>query len=142
MRGRRIATIAVVGIVDIAYSGGVRIHVAPARMYHPETAALKTLQTLGAAQVRYNSQSGRYARSLAELSAAGQISPDLAAGEKQDYKFTLTGTPTGYTTTAVPPTFCGTHTYYSDQSLVIREYLGPDPRCRVARSPRRPLAPS
>ena len=128
MSGRRVAIIAVVGIAALVFSGGTRIHITTgARLYHPETAALKALQTLNTVQVQYNSQFGRYARSLAELSAADLISPGLAAGEKQGYKFTLTSTPTGYTTTAAPSTFCGTHTYYSDQSLVIRENAGPGP---------------
>jgi hypothetical protein len=98
-------------------------------MYGPETSALKALQALGAVQVQYNSQFGRYARSLAELGPSGAdlISAYLASGEKQGYKFTLTSTPTGYATTAAPSTFCGTHTYYSDQSLIIRENVGPVP---------------
>jgi hypothetical protein len=132
MSSRRVAFTAAVGVVALICFGGVRLFPdigMRARLYHPETAALKALQTLGAVQVQYNSQFGRYARSLAELGPAGAdlISADLAAGGKQGYKFTLTSTPTGYTTTAVPSTFCGTHTYYSDQSLVIRENAGPVP---------------
>ena len=73
-----------------------------ARMYAQETAALKAIQTLNTAQVQYNSQFGRFAQSLTELgppasgtdnaSAANLISGDMAAGEKQGYKFTLAGT--------------------------------------------------
>lgn len=129
MSGRRVATIAFVGTVALVYFGGLRTYVEPARMYPPETHALRALVTLGAAQVQYNSQFGRYARSLVELGPSGAdlISVDLAAGEKQGYRFTLTSTPRGYTTTAAPSTFCGTHTYYSDQSMVIRENVGPEP---------------
>jgi hypothetical protein len=130
MNGRSVAIIAIAGIAALVYFGGFRIYVDPrARMYAPETAALVALQTLNTAQVQYYSQFGRYARSLAELgpSAADLISADLAAGDKQGYRFTLTSTPTGYTATAAPSTFCGTHTYYSDQSLVIREHYGPQP---------------
>ncbi|HXM44034.1 MAG TPA: hypothetical protein VN924_22555 [Bryobacteraceae bacterium] len=106
-------------------------------MYAPETAALKAVQTLNAAQALYHAQFGRFARSLNELgppaggpdnaSAANLISADFAAGEKQGYKFTLTSTPTGYTITAAPSAFCGSRTYYSDQSLVVRENVGPRP---------------
>jgi len=110
-----------------------------------ETAALRAIQTLNTAQVQYNSQFGRFAQSLTELgppasgtanaSAADLISGDLAAGEKQGYRFTLTGTPTGYTITAVPTAFgsTGSRTFYSDQSLMIRENYGQEPA--TARSP-------
>ena len=93
-----------------------------ARDYAEETSALKTIQTLNTAQVQYNSQFGRFARSLTELgpSASNLISADLAAGEKYGFKFTLTGTPTGYTVAAAP---------------AFRS-------ARIAPSPRRPLAPS
>jgi hypothetical protein len=63
--------------------------------------------------------------SLTELgpSASNLISADLAAGKKQGYKFKLTGTPTGYIITALPSALrsAGPRTFYSDQSLVIRE---------------------
>jgi type II secretory pathway pseudopilin PulG len=96
-----------------------------ARDYAEETSALKAIQTLNTAQVQYNSQFGRYALSLTELrpSASNLISADLAAGKKQGYKFKLTGTPTGYIITALPSALrsAGPRTFYSDQSLVIRE---------------------
>ena len=86
-----------------------------ARLYAQEMAAQKAVQTLSAAQVQYMSQFGRFAQSLTELgppvsgtdnaSAAGLISADLASGEKQGYKFTVVGTPTGYAITAVPKSF-------------------------------------
>ena len=110
-----------------------------ARMYAQETAALKAINTLNTAQVQYQSQFGRFAQSLTELgppasgadnaSAANLISGDMAGGEKQGYKFNLTGTPTGYTITAVPSVFgsTGSRTFFSDQSLVVRENYGQDP---------------
>jgi type IV pilus assembly protein PilA len=110
-----------------------------ARMYAQETAALKAVQTLNTAQVQYNSTFGRFAQSLTELgpptsgnsnaSAADLISGDMAAGEKQGYRYTLTGTPTGYTISAVPVSFnaTGSRTFYSDQSLVIRQNYGQEP---------------
>jgi type IV pilus assembly protein PilA len=133
--GRSVAILAVVGIGAFAYSCGYGPH--KARMYPPETAALKAIQTLNAAQAQYRSQYGRFAHSLAELgppasgpdnaSAAALISADLAAGEKQGYRFSLTDTPTGYAATAAPSTCCGSRTFYSDQSLVVRENYGPEP---------------
>lgn len=110
-----------------------------ARMYAQETAALKAIQTINTAQVQYNSQFGRFAQSLTELgppasgadTAAGAnlISSDLASGEKQGYKFTLAGTPTGYTISAVPSAFnsTGSRTFFSDQSLAVRENYGQEP---------------
>ena len=110
-----------------------------ARMYAQETAALKAIQTLNTAQVQYQSQFGRFAQSLTELgppasgsdnaSAANLIGSDMASGDKQGYKFTLAGTPTGYTISAVPAIFgsTGSRTFFSDQSLVVRENYGQDP---------------
>jgi type IV pilus assembly protein PilA len=102
-----------------------------ARDYAEETATLKAIQTLNTAQVQYNSQFGRYARSLTELgpSAANLIPADLSAGETYGYKFKLTETPTGYTISAVPVSIRSTvpRTFYSDQSLAIRDNYGPEP---------------
>jgi type IV pilus assembly protein PilA len=110
-----------------------------ARMYAQETAALKAIQTINTCQVQYNSQFGRYAVSLTELgpptsgtanaSSADLISGDMATGEKQGYRFTLTGTPSTYAITAVPIAFgsTGSRTFYSDQTLVVRENYGQEP---------------
>lgn len=111
----------------------------PARNYSAETAALKAIQTINTVQVQYQSTYGRFARSLTELgppvsgldnaSAANLISAELASGEKQGYKYTLTSTPTGYAITALPmgPGPHGWRTFYSDQSLIVGENYGPDP---------------
>jgi type IV pilus assembly protein PilA len=104
-----------------------------------ETAALKAIQTLNTCQVQYNSTFNRFAASLTELgpptsgtpnaSSADLISGDMASGEKQGYRFTVTGTPSGYTITAVPIAFgsTGSRTFFSDQSLVVRENYGQEP---------------
>jgi type IV pilus assembly protein PilA len=104
-----------------------------------ETAAVKAIQTIHTVQVQYNSQYGHFATSLTELgppasgganaSAADLISNDLAQGEKSGYKFTMTGSPAGYVVNAVPVAFgsSGSRTFYSDQSMVIRENYGPEP---------------
>ena len=110
-----------------------------ARMHTQEMAAIRQVGTLHTAQTQYFSQFGRYATSLAELgppsggqpgpSGADLITGDLAQGLKTGYQFTLQGTPTGYTVTAVPVTFgsTGRRTFFSDQSLVIRENWGKEP---------------
>ncbi len=109
------------------------------RMHSQETAAIRQIQTIHTAETQYYSQFGKYATALTELGppASGQAGPaaadlipgDLAAGLKTGYKFTVQGTPTGYTVNADPVTFNGTgrRTFFSDQSLVIRENWGQEP---------------
>ncbi len=109
------------------------------RMYSQEMAAIQHIKTLHTAQAQYYSQFGRYATSLAELgppasgnagpSAADLIPGDLASGEKGGYKFNLQATPTGYAINAEPTQFntSGSRTFFSDQSLVIRQNYGPEP---------------
>ena len=110
-----------------------------ARMQAQEMAAIRQIGTIQTAQTQYYSQFGRYAKSLQELgppasgtagpSAADLIPNDLAQGEKTGYRFTLTPTPTGYAIHANPVSFNGTgrRTFYSDQTLVIRQNWGQDP---------------
>src|SRR5205085_7373462 len=109
------------------------------QMYMRETAAVKAIQTIHQMEVQYQSQYGRYATSLAELgppqsgqagpAAADLIGRDLSEGEKQGYKFTLTGTNGGYIINANPITYgtSGSKSFYSDQTMVIRENFGPEP---------------
>jgi type IV pilus assembly protein PilA len=109
------------------------------QMYMRETAAVKAIQTIHQMEVQYQSQFGRYATSLAELgppqsgqpgpAAADLIGRDLSEGEKQGYKFSLTGANGGYIINANPITYgtSGSKTFYSDQTMVIRENFGPEP---------------
>jgi hypothetical protein len=102
-----------------------------ARNYEGECSAILVVQSLNTAQVKYNSRVGRYARSLTELGpmAANLISSDLASGERPSYMFIVSGTPAGYTISAAPTVFgsAGSRTFYSDQSLAIRENYGQEP---------------
>ncbi|HMC60913.1 MAG TPA: prepilin-type N-terminal cleavage/methylation domain-containing protein [Candidatus Solibacter sp.] len=110
-----------------------------ARMYSQETAALGAVSTLHKAQVLYYSTYGKYAASLAELGppASGAASPaasdmignDLSGGDKSGYKFTMTGNQAGYVINANPIAFgsSGSRTFYSDQSMVVRQNYGPEP---------------
>jgi type IV pilus assembly protein PilA len=110
-----------------------------AQMFAKETAALGAIRALHSAQVQYQAQYGRFATTLTELgppasgassaSAADLIGTDLAAGEKQGYKFTMTGSPAGYVINASPVAFnaTGTKSYYSDHTMTIRENSGPEP---------------
>ena len=135
MRGLLLAVVAL-----FVFPGVFSVHMRtkPLR-YAYEAAALKAIQTLNIAQVQYGSQFGHFALSLTELgpptsgsgnaSAANLISAELASGEKRGYKFRLTGTPTGYTISAVPAVFgtTGSRTFFSDESLVVRENYGQEP---------------
>ncbi len=103
-----------------------------------ETAAMGAVRTIHTAQTQYSSQFGRFAATLAELGppASGQEGPasanliasDLATGIKGGFKFTVELTPTGYRVIAVPVAFNrdGRRTFYSDQTMVLRENWGPD----------------
>jgi type IV pilus assembly protein PilA len=109
------------------------------RMHAQETAAISEIRTINTAQTQYYSQFGRYATNLTELgppaggqegpSAANLIPGELAKGQKSGYKYTLTGGPGGYTISAVPETFgnTGRRTFFSDQSLVIRQNWTAEP---------------
>jgi type IV pilus assembly protein PilA len=110
------------------------------QMYTRETAAIKAVQTVRDMQVQYQSQYGRFAKSLTELgpppgggastpASAGLIQTDLALGEKGGYKFAVTGDGSGYAVTATPITYgtSGSRSFYMDQNMVMKEHYGPEP---------------
>jgi prepilin-type N-terminal cleavage/methylation domain-containing protein len=104
-----------------------------------ETAAITNITTIHKAQAQYSSQFGRYATSLAELGppTSGQPGPegadlipkDLASGTKGGYNFVMEGTATGYKINANPVAYgnTGRRSFYSDQTMVIREHWGQEP---------------
>lgn len=110
-----------------------------AKRFANETAAIRAIQTIHSGQVQYQSQFGKFATALTELgapqsgpdtAAAANLIPDtLAKGEKTGYKFAMSGTPAGYAIIATPSTFgtTGSRTFYSDQTMVIRENYGAEP---------------
>lgn len=110
-----------------------------ARMQAQEMAAIRTLTTIHSAETSYFSQFGKFAENLQQLGppaggAAGQaaadlISGDLASGQKSGYVFTVAASPEGYTITAVPQIFgqTGRRTFYSDQTMVVRENWSAEP---------------
>jgi prepilin-type N-terminal cleavage/methylation domain-containing protein len=110
------------------------------RMYAQEMAAIQAIHAIHQAETMYYSQFGKYAASLAELGppttggaagpgAADLIQEDLATGEKQGYKFTITASPGGYTINASPIAFGtnGSRTFWSDQSMSIRQNFTAEP---------------
>ena len=110
-----------------------------AQMVAREVAALQAMRTIRDTEVEYQSQYGRYAVSLIELgppasgaasaAAAGLIGEELAHGSKQGYRFTLAGNQGGYVATAVPEVYqsSGSRSFYTDQTMLIRENRGPEP---------------
>lgn len=104
-----------------------------------EVAAITQIRNLQTAQQQYMSQFGRFATSLEELGPAGGnqpgpsgadlISEDMVAGDKGGYRFTLQETETGYEIHAEPVTYgsTGRRTFYSDQTLEVRQNWGQEP---------------
>jgi type IV pilus assembly protein PilA len=106
-------------------------------MHTRETAALEAIGTIHKMETMYQSQYRRYAKTLQELgppangvdsgpAAAGLIGNDLASGENNGYKFKVSERPGGYSVTATPIAYgsSGMTSYYSDETMVIREFHG------------------
>ncbi len=110
-----------------------------ARMHTQEMAAIEQIKTIHSGQAMYMSQFGKFATKLEELGppASGQPGPaaadlipgDLAKGVKTGYNFAVQGGPAGYAVVATPQVYnsTGRRTFYSDQTLVIRENYGQEP---------------
>lgn len=110
-----------------------------ARMHSQEMAAIRQINTIHTAQTQYMSQFGKFAENLAQLgppadgtagpAAADLIPGDLALGQKTGYIFTMAGSKEGYTVSVVPQVYnsTGRRTFFSDQSLVIRQNWGQEP---------------
>jgi type II secretory pathway pseudopilin PulG len=109
------------------------------RIYGRETAAIQAIKTINTAEIQYQSRFGRYAASLMELgppasgtpnaAAADLIGNDLANSEKQRYRFTVAPVHGGYVVNALPASYriSGSRSFFSDQTMVIRENDGPEP---------------
>ena len=103
-----------------------------------ETAAIQEIKHLHEVETTYYSTFGRYA-SLAELgppasgaagpAAADLIPKSLADGKNGGYIYTVVGSPSGYTINANPESFgtSGHRTFYSDQTMVIRNNWSQEP---------------
>ena len=104
-----------------------------------EMAVIREIGSIHQAETQYYSQFGKYAINLAQLGppAGGPDGPEganiipkvLAEGKKNGYTYTLSGTQTGYAITAVPDSFgnSGRRTFFSDQTLVIRNNWTQEP---------------
>ncbi len=98
-----------------------------AEMAAREASAVAAIRTIHTAEVQYSSEYGHFAASLADL--ASLIDAELASGQKNGYKFSLSASGTGYQITAVPLTFnvTGARTFFSDETLTIRQNHGAEP---------------
>jgi prepilin-type N-terminal cleavage/methylation domain-containing protein len=104
-----------------------------------ETAAIQEIKTIHQAETQYYSTFGKYADSLVALGppasgAAGPAAADLipkglADGKIGGYIFTVANSPTGYAVNANPETYgtSGSRTFFSDQTLVIRNNYSQEP---------------
>jgi len=104
-----------------------------------EMAVIREIGSIHQAETQYYSQFGKYAGSLTQLGppVSGADGPEganiipkvLADGKKNGFTYALTTTPTGYAVTAVPDSFgnTGSRTFYSDQTLVIRNNWSQEP---------------
>ncbi len=110
-----------------------------ARLTAAETMVIREVQTIGQAEMQYQSLFGKYAAALAELGppATGMAGPQaaelipgkLASGEKNGYLYTLTLTSAGFAVNANPREFgnTGRRTFYMDQSGIVHQNLGREP---------------
>lgn len=109
------------------------------RMLAQEQAAIRQINTIHSAQTQYYSQFGKYAATLLELgppasgsagpNAADLIPKNLAEGENSGHRFTVAASPQGYSVTVMPVQFgsSGRRTFFSDQTLVIRQNWSAEP---------------
>ena len=105
-----------------------------------EMAVIREIGSIHQAETQYYSQFGKFAADSQPARPAGKrrgrprsgqhpSRRSLADGKKNGFTYTLTATPSGYAITAVPDSFgnTGSRTFYSDQTLVIRNNWGQEP---------------
>lgn len=138
-RGFSLIELLIVIAIILILAGIASVQVNKQLMAAHETAAIKTLNTIHQAELGYNSQFGRFAQNLTEMgppasgpdgpAAAGLIPKKLADGKSSGYVFTVTGTPTGYSITAVPEAFgrTGSKCFFSDETMITRVSFTAEP---------------
>ena len=108
----------------------MQIKISPGRLNGNDTVVIREIQTIHQAETQYMSQYGRYA-TLTELGPKGGdlLPAGLAAGDKDGYHFTVHLTLVGYAINADPKVYnqTGRRTFYSDQSMSIRQNWSAEP---------------
>jgi hypothetical protein len=100
-----------------------------ARIAAQETAAIHRISTIHQAEVQYYSMNNKYAASLAELVSADILPKAFAEGKDGGYIFKVTLLPNGYAVTATPEIYgsTGNRSFYSDQTMLIRQSATQEP---------------
>ncbi|HKW96939.1 MAG TPA: hypothetical protein VJN43_04355 [Bryobacteraceae bacterium] len=105
-------------IATMVIAGGVAVpKMKQAQTRAAEISAIQTIRQIHAAQAQYYARNRRYASSLTEL----QLTPP--AGLLKQYRFRLQGAESSYEIHADP--LSPGASFYSDQTLVIRQSRGP-----------------
>ena len=93
----------------------------------PEMSAIQSLHTIAIAMYGRREVSDRFPNSFAEV--ADDLSGDLRKGEKDGYRFSITGTQNTYSITALPIHYGGRskRSFWLDQSGTLRVSKGPEP---------------
>jgi type II secretory pathway pseudopilin PulG len=91
-----------------------------------ELSAIALIQAIDQAQATYRLDHGQYSGSFEPLGSSLPI--DLSGG-KNGYRFQLRGSPGAFSIEATPALFgsTGSRSFYSDETMVVRENNGPEP---------------
>jgi hypothetical protein len=91
-----------------------------------ELSAIALIQAIDQAEATYRLEHGQYSGSFEQLGSSVPI--DLSGG-KNGYRFKLKGSPGAFSIEATPELFgsTGSRSFYSDETLVVRENNGPEP---------------
>jgi type IV pilus assembly protein PilA len=127
-----VAAFMVVGAGIIVFTiGGIAVpKMQRATRQVAEVNAVQQIEIIQMAQAQYFLQFQRCAAGgRPGPSGADLIPADLASGVKGGYRFALQGDPSGYRLQVLPITYgkTGVRTFYTDQSGVIRQNVGPAP---------------
>lgn len=124
---------ALLGVLAVISTGcGLANQVSGAAKAANELSAIALIQAIGQAEATYRLDHGQYSGSFEQLGSALPI--DLSGG-KNGYRFKLTGSPGAFSIEATPALFgsTGSRSFYSDETMVVRENNGPEPA--TAKSP-------
>jgi type IV pilus assembly protein PilA len=120
------AALALASLVTLSACGSLTERFSKQATSANEIGAIAIMKSIATAQVSYNLDHGQFAPSLDELRSS---LPDLATGEKNGYRFKVKGSKSAFSIEAAPTTVgtTGNRTFYTDETMVIREHEGPEP---------------